>query len=247
MKLLYIFIFYSYSTVASELRAITHNIDGEAICKDSKCLAVSSGGKRAFYISIFNEIMNNTGNEIPIKIYPFKRGWKYVTSKKNIIFFPVQRIHSREERVQWVGPIATSTDYFFGKRNNYIYPLTNKRLTKMSICILNGSSHETILLEKGFQNLHRVNYFSICLKLLMHNRVEFILNSNDNIINMLESNNIQKEDIYNTNIILTSKAIYIAFSNNINRDLVVKWNKVLKKIKQSGRYYKLYNKYIKNF
>jgi polar amino acid transport system substrate-binding protein len=235
VKILYIVLII---TNLFSLQIYTHSAQKETIIDGNILRGIPHAGKRAFYVEIVNNITKKVyGRVLPIKNVPFKRGFKLVTHKEDIVFFNVTRTSKREHLVKWVGPISEEIDYFYTIKPNNIRRLEDAKDKK--ICILNGGVHYFLLKKKGFSNLYLANSYVQCLKLLKSRRVDLVISAKGSIKAKAKKANIDINLLQQTPVIVLKSYGYIAMSKNISDDIVKKWQKAFDEI----NYTKLLNLY----
>ncbi|WP_159084634.1 substrate-binding periplasmic protein [Dongshaea marina] len=208
------------------------------------CEGIPRQGKRAFQVEVVNTLAEQLGYDVPMREVPFKRGLYAVQTRKNIVFFAVQRTAEREKTVQWVGPISAGTDYFYEWRSRPtgIRSLSDAR--DLKICVLNGSVHDRLLTGMGFTALSRNKNYATCFGLLKRGRVALAITSEDSIEHKLSAHEISPELVRKTPVVVLQGQHYIAMSKNIASSEVARWNRALQELKQSGYIRKLARRFL---
>ena len=223
------------------LEIYTHSSQKETYIKNNTLRGIPHAGKRAFYVEIVNHITKNLYGEIlPIKNVPFKRGFKLVTNKKDIVFFNVTRTSKRENLVKWVGPISMDIDYFYEIKNHNLKTLEDAKKVKR-ICVLNGGVHQSLLTKLGFKNLYPAHTYTQCIKLLKSNRVDLIISAKNSIKNKAQKAGVDYNLLHQTPVIVLKSYGYIAMSKNISDEIIKKWQKALDNLNYK-KLQKLYQK-----
>ena len=230
----------------SELRFITHNVEGQTYLDEKGELrGKKSAGRRAFNLELVREMMVQLDYPRDFRVVPFKRGLLYVQKEDNYVFFNVTRNSNREDTVKWVGPLQSDQSYFYELKSTPSGINTLEDAKKGNqICVLNGGVHETFLKERGFKNLISNVSYTACFKMLNLKRVSLTVTSVLSLPDRLKEAGISPEEINQTPVLLTNSEGYIAFSKNISNDVIQQWQDTLDYLKLSGRYSQLVQEYL---
>lgn len=239
----------SVNVFASDIQFLTHSSEEQTYLDERGELRGKrySNGKRAFYVEVIREMMSDMKHSKKITQVPFKRGFKAAQKQTNIALFNVSKTSSREHMFKWVGPLLKETDYFYEMQDNptEIKTLEDARGVK-SICVLNGGIHESILKNNNFKNIYTNKNYVNCFKMLILGRASLIPASSVKMKQLEQEgmpiSGIQK--IIKTPVILLESRGYIAFSKSISDETIKKWQRSLDRIKKSGKYQHLYNKFV---
>lgn len=247
MKLLFfVLVFISYSSCAGELKFITHSVDGKVYRQSSGELrGVEGSGRRAFYIELVREMMLELDySNKNIVVYPLKRALKMLKQRPDVAVFSVAQGIRKHWPVKWVGPLQSTSVKLYQASDNAIKTTSLAAAkTLKSICVVNGSAHDKYLIDQDFDNLFRAKNHESCLQMLLSQRAEAMV-IGDTSLN--ETLRVQKVDRASITEVLTLYKTdnYIAFSGNICDSKIKKWQLAFDKIKDTGRYQQLADKYL---
>lgn len=229
------------------IQFFTHNVSGSSFIDDQGRLrGIPHTGRRAFNIELIRAMMGVVGYTGSIKILPFKRAVALLKENKaEYALFNIGRRASRDPYMKWVGPLQTDEIYFYDNPafSETIRTLNDARSVSR-ICLLNGSSHHTMLTRMGFSNLHFHISYSGCFRMLEKGRTDLAVLSSFSLKDVLNGGNISAENIRNTGVLLHRSEGQLAFSNKVTDDTVSVWQAALDQLKASGEYQKLAEQYL---
>ena len=249
IKNLIILLFLSLIVEAHEhITVLTHSSQKQTYIDQNGDLRGKKGaGKRAVYVEIVYNMLKRLNRDAKMTIVPFKRGFKQVQLKNNIAFFNVSRTSSRENLVNWVGPISEDIDYFYKLKENQIKIDSFDDAKKVKkICILNGGVHDTILKKENFDNLYYGRSYENCLKLLYAKRVQLVISAKSTFKTKIKVAGLNTNKIAQTPVIVLKSGGYIAMSKNIPKEVIQKWQNTLNQMKQDELVDKIYQDYGKS-
>lgn len=74
---------------------------------------VVNGRPTGVAVDVFNALQSELGLNLPIQFAPWPRIYNYVLRRPNVAVFSMARNPSRENKVKWVGPIASYSTAFY--------------------------------------------------------------------------------------------------------------------------------------
>lgn len=246
----YIFIFFILFSImgyASQIDFLTHNTKGYTyIDTNGELRGIKNGGKRAFCVELVREMMDETKAPKEIIDLPFKRAYKFVTTKNDFALFNISRTKERENKLKWVGPILEDSSYFYTLKNRSLTIKTLEDAKKVdAICVLRGGIHFKTLQKKGFTNLIENNSYVGCFEMLKKNRVTLTVSADHSLEGKLKEVDLTLNDIKGFKPLVSKSKGYIAFSKNISDDVIKVWQDSFEKIKTDGRYNQIFKEYFK--
>jgi len=231
---------------AATIQFMTHNIEGKTY-RDEKgeMRGIKHSGRRAFNLELVREMMillDYPGNFIEI---PFARGLSLVQGEQNYALFNVTRKPSRENTAKWVGPLQSDKAYFYEltAAPTGIQTLEDARKVD-GICVLNGNIHDDFLKQKGFANLLRNRSYTSCFQMLALKRVSLTPSSIFPLTQRLKDAGISPRDVKRTPVFLFKTEGYLAFSKNVEDEVIRQWQNALDQLKESGKYNQLVEEYF---
>ncbi|WP_165610827.1 substrate-binding periplasmic protein [Pseudodesulfovibrio hydrargyri] len=229
---------------AEDLVILTHDLTGQAETDPDtgELHGIEHAGKRAFNLEAVREIMTAVGVETRIREVSFAQGMDALASRPDAAFFNVYRTPQREARFKWVGPLQREVDYLYGLKGSAIGDLDAARSVS-AICAVEGSQHHTVLLERGFTNVVAAPTYGECFARLKSGDADLAVSSDETLIQKLHAADIPASDIRRVPEPLVQSAGYIAFSPQVDDEVIHRWQAALNGLIASGRFQTLYDRY----
>lgn len=237
----------SLKASAQTITFMTHNVEGSYYRDENGQLrGFMHAGRRAFNIELIREMMQIMQHPMEITILPFKRAEALIKENQHpYALFNIGKRASRNGLMKWVGPLQIDPIYFY---ENSAKPTNIRSISDAkkvaAICTLNGSSHQRLLRQEGFENLTSNISYQGCFKMLAEERAELTIISQHSLKEVLIGAAIPSTMIRNTSVILHSSEGQLAFSNQVSDETVALWQQALDQIKRSGRYDELVRDYL---
>lgn len=230
--------------LARELTVLTHNTSHQVLNAEGTLKGIEHAGKRAFYVELVRALLAELGHAVAISDVPFARGLRSVEEQDDVVFFNVTRTAEREARMQWVGPISVDLDVFYedSAHPTGIKTIDDARLRR--VCVLRDGVHDRQLSALGFSQLIRVSAYAQCFVLLRRGRVDLTPSAVDTLKEKLQSVGIAESDIRRAPVILSRTEGYVALSRNLPAGEVQRWNDALARLRASGKYQALQERYM---
>ena len=241
-----VLVFWVALSHASEIQFMTHNIEGKTYQNEKGELrGIKHAGRRAFNLELVREMMTLLDYPRDFIEVPFARGLLFVQNEQNYALFNVTRKPSRENKSKWVGPLQSDKAFFYELKAapTHIRTLEDAK-TVNGICVLNGNIHDEFLKEKGFVNLYRSHSYTSCFQMLALKRVTLTPSSVLPLAQRLKDAGISPQDVKRTAVFLFYTEGYLAFSKNIEDDVIHRWQNALDQLKESGKYNQLVQEYF---
>lgn len=230
--------------LARELTVLTHNTAHQVLATGRTLKGIEHAGKRAFYVELVRALLEELGLDAPISDVPFARGLRSVEEQDNVVFFNVNRTTERESRMQWVGPISVDLDVFYedSARPTGIRTVDDARDRR--VCVLRDGVHDRQLTALGFSQLIRVSAYPQCFVLLTRGRVDLAPSAVDTVKEKLQSVAIDDKRVRRTPVVVSRTEGYVVLSRNMPAAEVQRWNETLVRIRVSGRYQALQERFM---
>lgn len=232
------------ATSAAEVTVLTHSTFSQVSVDGETLRGVAKGGRRAFYVELVRALLADLGVADQIQDVPFARGLMLVQQRDQVAFFNLDRTPEREDLVQWVGPISSDLDVLYESADHPtgIQNLDDARGKR--ICVLRANVHDRKLSALGFSELVRARSYEQCLKLLDAGRVDLAASAVETLPEKLTATGIEPQRVRRTPVVLMRTDGYIALSRTTPPAEVARWSEALARLKASGRYQALHEKYV---
>lgn len=228
---------------AADWQVYTHSLGAQASTVDGSLRGQPHGGKRAFYVELVRALLGELGQPQSIVEVPLARDLKLVQSRNHVVLFNLSRTEEREHLVHWVGPTLHETDYLYelSVRPTGIRNLADA--TGLPVCVLNGSSHDSLLAEHGFTQLQRANSYAGCFRMLAAGRVLLVASADSDLPRKLAEADVELAEVTPSAVSLGHDQGYIALSLDTPASEVARWRAALAQLNRDGRYRQLYDHY----
>lgn len=209
---------------------------------------IDNGKVDGMAVEIVKKIAEDVGDLAEIEIMPWARAYKQAQEKENSAVFTTVRTEDREEKFKWVGPILLSSDSFYALKDSKLSIKYSEELFGVrKIAVPRGWYTHEELMEIGFANVIPVREPVMMFRLLLRNRVDLIVT--DNISLYTRGNMVGTQDVLSYNdvkVVFPYKDSYgyIAFNKNTSDSVVNRWQQSLDKMKKSGHFGQIYEKWL---
>lgn len=188
-------------------------------------------------IEILEMILNDL--EIPIPEYqavPWTRGFHLVQTDSPIVLMTMARTQTREELVQWVGPLFTTRHLLISYEKSEVNEYDVFSRQDILIGAMKKDISETVLLEADYptQKIDTVYTASKLLTMLQPGRFEVISISEKIYDNLLATDEFNKSDYKIVGVVKSTQG-YIALSHGVDKAFVELMQVSLKKQKEKHK------------
>lgn len=193
---------------------------------------------------VVEEIMQRTGQDAPISVVPWARGYQEVLQRPNTGLYVTMRTRERELLFKWVGPITRNVTSFFALRRSFlsISRLEEAREYGEIAVPRDWYSHQR-LMAQGFSNLTPVTGPTQVVSMLKRGRVKLMVLDNLSINALLAQGDIQADEVQLLFNFMHSDS-YIAFSQQTDDALISRWQRELDSMKRDGRFAAIHQKWL---
>lgn len=200
-----------------------------------------------FSVEIVREIMKDLKLDIRIQVLPGARGEIYTQQRKNCMLFSLFRNAERDRLYKWIGPIAEEGVYFYKLKGSNLNINTVYDARKVSrIATRSEGVILDELIKRGFTNLDHTSTSEGQILKLIYGRVDLIPQTPLSVRYRTKRMGYSCDLLEQTQVQLFKFPIYIACSKDMPDEIINKWNLSLKKLKASGKYRDIYNRYLYN-
>lgn len=150
----------------------------------------------------------------------------------------------QEAHFDFIGPIATSKITLYTKAED---PISIKQLADVSAAGIVGVYRESVgaqlLKQQGVTSLLVASFPQQSAKQLLFSRVRFWCQADLAVKHILEEVGARLEDVRPVYVV-SEVNLYLAFSKGTSADMVQRWQAELEKLKESGDFTRLYQKWF---
>ncbi len=199
-----------------------------------------------FSVEIVRAIMKELGESHVISMYPGARGEVMLDNQPNIMNFSMFRTPERENRYKWIGPISKEAIYFYKKRGDTRVFKTLSDIKKVDTVVLPHKGLIMSYIESiGLSNIHKIPKNDAQFLHVIMGRADLSVNVTPlGVAYYLKKLNKPTNTLVKTQVKLLEFPLYIACSKEIPNKIIRKWQKAFEKVKESGQYNLIYNKYL---
>ncbi|MFO7882718.1 MAG: transporter substrate-binding domain-containing protein [Kosmotogaceae bacterium] len=201
-----------------------------------------NGVLKGLTVDIVKELSDRTGMEVTLVPDNFESAFEKLKGEGNYAIPTLVFTKERKPMFHWVGPMAITRTYLYSRKdiNKDILTLDDAREVEKIGVVKDYYSHQ-LLKSQGFNNLVTYNNEEFLLRALLNGKVE-LAPFNEAVLNelLIDFNAIEPAKTVAIDLDLT----FIGFSEDVPESVVEKWQHELDKIKNSGRFEEIYNKWL---
>jgi polar amino acid transport system substrate-binding protein len=161
---------------------------------------------------------------------------------ENVALFAVTKTEQRASRFKWVGPIYRSNIILLGRKDKFqtIPDLTD--LLKQDVCAVIDDVGEQLwkLYQPPKEKLHLVSHHKQCANMLNLGRVDLWVTGKDTARWHIQNNHLNIENFKEISQ-LKEAFRYIAFSQDVDDEIIDSFQKTLNYLQLSGKVVELIN------
>ncbi|WP_417793800.1 substrate-binding periplasmic protein [Terasakiella pusilla] len=204
------------------------------------------GAVKGISVEIVQKLMDEVGATAKFVILPSMRSTATMAKTPGSMFISLFRTEERENKYHWVGPIVSSSVYFYKRVDSAleIDTLEDAKGVKRVASRYAGLVH-TLLQQNGFTNLEDTakNGREVYRKLLAGRSDLGISDSPIGVKYILQQLGLPMTALTQTSVKILDMDLYIAVHKSVSPQEVKKWQAVLDRMKASGRYDQIIKKY----
>ncbi len=237
-----VLILITISAFAQEVKIVTENYPPYNYEENGKVKGVST--------EIVRAVLKEMGLNIKITVYPWARTYRLALEEPNTLIYSIARTPEREHKFKWVGVIAPADQVLLSLKERTDIKLNNLDDTrKYKIGTVRDDVIEHHLLSNGFKvgkNIDRCNNYNSNIKKLLRKRIDLCAIGKLVGYNILRKIGHEPGDtvkqVYRFDVL--SKGVNMAFQKDTPDEVVNKFRRGLKKIKENKTYDKILSKYF---
>ncbi len=205
-----------------------------------------NGMAKGFSVEIVRAMMSELKIKSEFIFLPGARGEKYLQQKKNHMLFTLFRTKKRDGIYKWIGPIANDSIYIYKKVGSKISIKTFDDAKKVKrFAVRREGMVLSFLQNLKFDNLVKVTDSKSIINKVVTGVADLLASdSSFGISYHLKQMNLPANSLERTSVKLFTLPLYIGCSKDIPDNVIQKWQGALEKIKKSGKYQQIYNRYL---
>ncbi|MEH6814352.1 MAG: ABC transporter substrate-binding protein [Motiliproteus sp.] len=206
-----------------------------------------NGKAEGFSVALVRQVFERA--KVPIRdgaiqLYPWARGYRYVSTQADTALFMMTRTPGRETKFKWVGPLAPRKVWLYGLSDRKLALHSLQQAKERTVASYNDSAMTNYLTELGFKNLELVSGQGQLVLMLLRGRVDLIPSVDVMIESQLRGMDFPV-DIVEKQIILDDRSdFHIALSLSTPDKVMNRLQKALDEMITSGDYQTLFNAYF---
>lgn len=194
------------------------------------------GEIRGISTAVVHAIQQRLGDTTPIRSLSWNHAYELALHTRNTVIYSTIRLDEREGLFKWVGPIATNDSYLFEHRDvpTHIHSLEDAKKVAMIAAGSTTNSDYIRLTSMGFTNLSTLDTQTNPAQLLLYKRAQLGV-INPFTLPFNEGHEAwERGELVNTQVLLYSQPIYIAFNRQTDEATVRAWQQALDALRSSG-------------
>ena len=221
-----VLLFFSPSLHAVELMILTEDLAPLNFVKEGVLIGPA--------VEIVQEIQRRVESRAQIQVYPWARAYKIALEEENIVLFGMAETEERQDKFNWIGPIATKTDIFVAQKGSGIKINSLEDAKKVQrIGTLRDDTKEIFLKRHGFQNLVSTHDDQKNAQKLVLGRIDLWATKKPGfktICELAKINYHEIEEVYS----IRELHISIAISKKTSSLIVKKWKAAFNEMSADG-------------
>lgn len=199
---------------------------------------LGESGPAGIIVATINAMLNEIGADTErtnIEVLPWARAYKTLETKQNTVLFALTKTEQRKDLFKWVGPIYRSNIILLGQKKRFPSPIAASSLLQHQVCAVKNDVGEQLWqrYSKESGNLVLVSHPSQCAKMLALGRVDLWSTGKDTSRWHLQNNGLDLS-LFTEVSQLKESSRYIAFSKDIDDDVINVFQKSLHYLQLSG-------------
>ena len=199
----------------------------------------SNDGPAGIMVAAIHAILGELGADTErakIQVLPWARGYKTLERSNNVALFAMTKTDQRSQLFKWVGPIYRSNIVLLGLKEKFQDIPELSELLKLNTCAVIDDVGAQLwkLYQPMKENLHLVSHHRQCANMLNLGRVDLWVSGKDTARWHLQNNQLDVnkfKDIHQ----LKEAFRYIAFSKDVDDEVIDSFQKTLNYLQLSGK------------
>lgn len=202
------------------------------------------GVPTGFGVELVNMLQARLGQQEKIEVLPWARAYSIASTTANVLLFATSISDEREANFDFIGPIATSNITLYTRADDTI---SINHLLDVNTAGIVGVYRESVgaqlLQQQGVNALLVASFPQQSAKQLLFSRIRFWCQADLAVKHILEDVGA-KDSAIKPVYIIAEIHLYLAFSKGTPAETVQRWQVELEKLKESGEFAKVYQKWF---
>ncbi len=182
---------------------------------------------------IVQAIMNEVGVEGEIEVLALAEALEIAEKGPKVVLYSLNRTPEREELFKWVGPIGDYEQVFYARADsNFAYTELDDAKKAGKIAVYTGDAGAHYLQSQGFKNLIECQSDIEALQKLANGEVDLWLGNHAGLNIVAARAGVNLAELIKVPAIIIHANLFIAFSKDVEDDLVLAWQEALDRLKE---------------
>lgn len=205
------------------------------------------GEPRGMSVEVLQAVLdelNYPPQQYSLQFMPWARAYHKALTRPNVLIFSIARIPEREHQFNWIGEIAPYRTGLYKLRTNPIRISSLDDAKNYDVGVSQQDVIYTYLHSEGFTRLDVIGSDLLNIQKLKHQRIPLIA-YDEAAFNFAMGRDYDAKRFERVlSIAPLSGSLYMAFSENSDPELVLRFKAALARIKAQGRYQKILRRYF---
>ena len=198
--------------------------------------------------AIIIEVLNESGIDYEIGLYPWARAYKMAQVQENVLIYSIARSEERETQFHWIDEIVPFSVFMYGLAGSDINITTLEGAKAYEVGVINKGFRHEFFVRSGFEegkNMTSINKDIHNISKLIAGRIDLMPFDEIGLkskAKQLGFDTSRFEKLFEIDGMSTS--LYAAFSKQTSPEIVNKVKVAFRRIKGDGRYKAIIDKYL---
>jgi polar amino acid transport system substrate-binding protein len=222
-------IFVSSATQAQRIRVVTEYLEPYQV-------QTEDGQVGGFMTDIVQAMFGLTGDQYKIEVMPWARAYETAINEPNVLIYSIVHTGARSQLFEWVGEVPSDNIYLWGLKRKFPEVMyTFNSLRYYNTAVIRSSNVEQYLKRHNFEMLTPVSYEDQLLKLLVRERIDLIVGTEETIWKRVENEGVELVSLVKVAELKDLNInVSIAFNKSSDPELVNRYKAAFLKLKSSG-------------
>ncbi|MFP4333223.1 MAG: substrate-binding periplasmic protein [Campylobacterales bacterium] len=200
------------------------------------------GKLKGISVEVVEKVLENLGyKDEEIIVYPWSRAINVLQTNKKAILFSMSYTQERAQKYKFACPLSEVEVFFFVRKDSEISLQELNDIKDLKVGVVQDFGAHKHLVKKGFSDFDYSSSTKVMAQKLLSKKIDAFAAAPFAVYSL----DIDTSNIEQTPLKLYGTDLCIAFNKSFDDLEVKKWEDELLKIRQSGQYQKIFDKYIK--